>query len=275
MSDTTPTDDPTADDDWTPEPRYTPGTADMILALQRAADTRDREKSEANRPTGTEISQLTGKLRKLSAQLAQLVAFLTGARGYASNSASWSDSNANGDHTGFTFTNYDPSYDAHVDFEGPESGIISVELTAWLDVKANAYSADASKPYGVNVRGGVSFDVVDATGAVAYAVRQGDGVQLTTEAYGSNNANVIGATTSNTTMVSGLTPGTAYTLRTRRGRYGYAHDGQSHPIAMPDKGWWTVTIANPRVSVVLVSGATINDQTPPDGDGEQQQGGTS
>lgn len=246
---------------------YSSPTNNPIASLRRDIKSIERRVNTANSPSGTQAAQTVNKLKATVAALSQLVQFLTGARGYASNAASWADSNANGDHTGFTFTNYDPAYDAHVDFEAPESGIISVDLTAWLDVKANAYSADATKPYGVNVRGGVSFDVVDATGAVAYDVRRGDGVQLTTEAYGSNNANVIGATTSNTTMVSGLTPGTAYTLRTRRGRYGYAHDGNSNPIAMPDKGWWTVTIENPRVSVVLVSGATINDQTPPDGDG--------
>ena len=70
MSDTTTTTDtPVADDDWTPERRYAPGTADMILTSQRAAETREREKSEANRPTGTEIGQITAKLRALTQQL--------------------------------------------------------------------------------------------------------------------------------------------------------------------------------------------------------------
>lgn len=70
MSDTTTTTDtPVADDDWTPERRYAPGTADMILTSQRAAETREREKSEANRPTGTEIGQITAKLRALTEQL--------------------------------------------------------------------------------------------------------------------------------------------------------------------------------------------------------------
>lgn len=70
MSDTTTTTDtPVVDDDWTPERRYAPGTADMILTSQRAAETREREKSEANRPTGTEIGQITAKLRALTQQL--------------------------------------------------------------------------------------------------------------------------------------------------------------------------------------------------------------
>lgn len=252
---------------------YSSPTNNPIASLRRDIKSIERRVNTANSPSGTQAAQTVNKLKATVAALSQLVAFLTGARGYAYNTASWSDGSSNGDHTDFTFVAYDTAYDASVDFTAPESGIISVDLTAWLDVKANAYSADASKPYGVNVRGGVSFDIVTTSGAVSYAARRGDGVQLTTEAYGSNNANVIGATTSNTTMVSGLAPGTAYTLRTRRGRYGYAHDGQSNPIAMPDKGWWTVTIENPRVSVVLVPGATINDQTPDDGNGTT--GGTS
>jgi hypothetical protein len=40
----------------------------MILTSQRAAETREREKSEANRPTGTEIGQITAKLRALNQQ---------------------------------------------------------------------------------------------------------------------------------------------------------------------------------------------------------------
>lgn len=286
-SDMTPADDPatvagiTADDDWTPEPRYTPGTADMILASQRAAESRQRETDEAKRPTGTETGQITAKLRELTGQLreqqtrlADLVSFLTGSRGFASNAATWSNGNDNGDHTDFTFADYDPAYDAHVDFEGPESGIISIDLAAWINVKANAYSTDQSDAYGVNVRAGVSFDIIDSGGAMAYAARQVDSAQLTTEAWGVNNANVVGATTSNTATVSGLTPGRNYTLRTRRGRYGYAHDGDSNPIAMPDKGWWRVTISSQRANVVLVAGANINDQTPDD-DGTQQSGGSS
>lgn len=68
MSDT---DTTTADDDWTPAPRYSPGTCDQILVSQRALETREREKSEANRPTGTEIGQITAKLRALTQQLKQ------------------------------------------------------------------------------------------------------------------------------------------------------------------------------------------------------------
>lgn len=252
---------------------YSTPTNSAISTLKREINDIHRKIAIANAPSGTQAAQTIQKIQAAIVRLDNLVAFLTGARGYSSNSESWGDSNANGDHTDFTFMNYDPSYDAYVDFEGPESGIISVDLAAWIDVKANAYSADATKPYGVNVRGGVSFDIVTTSGAMAYAVRRVDGVQLTTETWGVNNTNVVGATTSNTIMVSGLTPGMSYKLRTRHGRYGYAQDRDGNPIAMPDKGWWVVTIDNLRVSVVLVSGATINDQT--SDDGKDTTGGTS
>jgi hypothetical protein len=68
MSDT---DTTAADDDWTPAPRYSPGTCDQILVSQRARETREREKNEANRPTGTEIGQITAKLQALTEQLKQ------------------------------------------------------------------------------------------------------------------------------------------------------------------------------------------------------------
>ncbi|MEE8667220.1 MAG: hypothetical protein SOI13_05395 [Bifidobacterium mongoliense] len=58
-----------ADDDWMPDRRYSPGTCDQILVSQRARETQEREKSEANRPTGTEIGQITAKLRTLTEQL--------------------------------------------------------------------------------------------------------------------------------------------------------------------------------------------------------------
>lgn len=61
---------PIADDEWTPQRRYRPGTADQILVSQRAREAQEREKSEANRPTGTEIGQITAKLKALTAQLA-------------------------------------------------------------------------------------------------------------------------------------------------------------------------------------------------------------
>ncbi|WP_152580162.1 hypothetical protein [Bifidobacterium tibiigranuli] len=60
-----------ADDDWTPERRYQPGTADQILTSQRTREAQDREKAEANRPTGTEIGQITRKLDELTKQLAE------------------------------------------------------------------------------------------------------------------------------------------------------------------------------------------------------------
>jgi hypothetical protein len=60
-----------SDDDWTPQRRYRPGTADQILVSQRAREAQEREKSEANRPTGTEIGQITAKLKALTAQLAE------------------------------------------------------------------------------------------------------------------------------------------------------------------------------------------------------------
>jgi Mg2+ and Co2+ transporter CorA len=62
---------PPADDDWTPERRYQPGTVDQILASQRVQEAQDREKAEANRPTGTEIGQITRKLDELTKQLAE------------------------------------------------------------------------------------------------------------------------------------------------------------------------------------------------------------
>jgi hypothetical protein len=66
-SNTTVTTDPIADpdNDWTPERRYQPGTTDQILASQRAREAQDREKAEANRPTGTEIAQIKQKQQEM------------------------------------------------------------------------------------------------------------------------------------------------------------------------------------------------------------------
>lgn len=66
-SNTTITTDPIADpdNDWTPERRYQPGTTDQILASQRAREAQDREKAEANRPTGTEIAQIKQKQQEM------------------------------------------------------------------------------------------------------------------------------------------------------------------------------------------------------------------
>lgn len=54
---------------WVPQRIYTPGNADPFLLSQRAAEKREREKREANRPTGTEIEQIKRKQQEMIAQL--------------------------------------------------------------------------------------------------------------------------------------------------------------------------------------------------------------
>lgn len=53
----------------TPGRRYAPGRADPALNRVRAQRRLEREKREANRPTGTETGQLTIKLNKMTKQL--------------------------------------------------------------------------------------------------------------------------------------------------------------------------------------------------------------
>ncbi|WEV68711.1 hypothetical protein OZX73_05315 [Bifidobacterium sp. ESL0775] len=58
-----------ASEAWTPQRYYMPGTADPFLVSQRAAEKREREKHEANRPTGTEIQQIKRKLQEQQEQI--------------------------------------------------------------------------------------------------------------------------------------------------------------------------------------------------------------
>jgi hypothetical protein len=58
-----------ASEEWVPQRIYTPGNADPFLLSQRAAEQREREKREANRPTGTEIEQIKRKQQEMIAQL--------------------------------------------------------------------------------------------------------------------------------------------------------------------------------------------------------------
>jgi prefoldin subunit 5 len=60
-----------ADDEWIPVRRYTPGTNDPFLLLQRSSEIQEKQKREANRPTGTEIGQISQKLQALTEQLKQ------------------------------------------------------------------------------------------------------------------------------------------------------------------------------------------------------------
>lgn len=57
------------DDVGTVRRRYAPGRADAAANEAREQIRREREKSEANRPTGTEIDQTSAKLKAVTAQL--------------------------------------------------------------------------------------------------------------------------------------------------------------------------------------------------------------
>lgn len=66
--------EPAAEDDgdaepWEPVRRYMPGNADPYLAQQRGREQQEKQKREANRPTGTELGQITRKLDELTQEL--------------------------------------------------------------------------------------------------------------------------------------------------------------------------------------------------------------
>lgn len=54
---------------WEPVRRYMPGNADPYLIQQRGRERREKQKREANRPTGTELGQITRKLDELTQEL--------------------------------------------------------------------------------------------------------------------------------------------------------------------------------------------------------------
>ncbi|MCI2186250.1 hypothetical protein [Bifidobacterium tibiigranuli] len=246
--------------------KYAPGRGDENMNARRAEQRRNREKNEANSPTGTEISQLSAKLDALTASLALLTSYLTGQQGYGENNSSYDDgSSQSGNIHDFMFVPYDTKYDASLAFVAPKTGVAQVSLSAWIYLGVNAYGDTA---YGVNARAGVAFDLLDVSGSpVAGYPRREDAVQATVETWGTNTANVMGASYANIARIRGMTPGASYTLRTRRCRYGYAHDGDSNVIPMPEHGWWKTTIAYPRASVVLVAGG--DDETTDAGNGDE------
>lgn len=242
------------DADLTPVSRkYAPGTADPSMNQLRATRKREKKNRESGRPTGTEISQLSAKLTALTTALDNLVSYVTGQQGYGENDSSYDDgSSQSGSVQDFTFLPYDAKYDTSLMFTAPSTGVVQVSLAAWIYLGVNAYGDTA---YGVSARAGVAFDLLDGSGSpVAGYPRREDAAQTTIEAWGTNIANVAGATYTNIARARGLSGGAAYTLRTRRGRYGYAHDGSSNPIPMPSGGWWKANISGQRASVVLVAG---------------------
>lgn len=199
--------------------------------------------------------------------------YLTGQQGYGENTAAWGDSNTkSGNVSDFTFADFDPTYDATLTFTAPDTGIVQISLSVFIYLAVNAYGDPA---YGVNARGGIAYDLLDADGAsVPGLPKRSDSAQATIEVWGSNAANVAGATYSNISRVRGLTPGMEYTLRTRRGRYGYAHDGAGATIPIPAQGWWTVSLTDSIASVILVAGGS-DDITQSDDMDDAENGGES
>ena len=245
--------------------RYAPGKADPSVNAIRLRIRNERVKDEAANPTHTETNALSDKLTALTKSLNTLTEYLTGQQGYGENGNSWSDSNSkSGNVSTFTFVPYDPTYDATLKFTAPETGVIQVSLSVYIYLRVNAFISSGVTAYGVNARGGIAFDLIDKNGVILPGYpKHSDTATATIEVWGTNAANVAGATYSNITRARDLTPGMEYTLRTRRGRYGYAHDGNSNPISMPDGGWWTVDIGQPKASVTLVAGGS-DDVVDPD-----------
>lgn len=232
---------------------YSSPTNDPIASLKRDLKSIERRVNTANSPSGTQAAQTVNKLKAMVTNLNQLVQFLTGQQGFAQNDAIWNDgSSESGTPSEWTLVDYNAKYDVQIPFTAPPTGVVEIRMTAWLNLKANAYGNSA---YGVNVRVGTTFEVLDAgTGNVVIQAIRANAVQSTIEAWGTNQALVLGGNYSNSARARKLTPGKSYILRSRRGRYGYAHDGQSNVITMPEGGWWSANIQNQRFSIIMVAG---------------------
>jgi len=248
---------------------YSSPTNNPIASLKRDIKSIERRVNTANSPSGTQAAQVVNKLKTMVTNLNQLVQFLTGQQGFAQNNTLWSDdSSKSGALSKWVLVDYDAKYDIAIPFTAPPTGVIEIRMTAWIHLRANAYGDNA---YGMKVRAGATFEILDAdTGDVVVQAIQANSVQSAIEAWGTNQTLTFGGNYSNSERARNLAPGKSYILRSRRGRYGYAHDGSQNVITMPEKGWWNAAIQNQRFSIIMVAGGQ-DDFTPTDNDGSNEE----
>lgn len=163
-----------------------------------------------------------------------IIEYLTGANGVAQASTSWSlQSTANA--IDFMWVDFDTTRDITMEFTAPSSGRIRVQNEAYLKTKANAYRSS-----GVSVQSDtyVGYEILDSSGVRVNTLGERS-IMVHAEVYSTNQAMVLGMTSTAIGFVKGLTPGETYTIRTRRGYRGWAQDSSGTVIDMPSGSWFS------------------------------------
>lgn len=198
---------------------FNPPTNDPIQALQRQQDELARAQREALSMGGTQPFQAVRKLQEQIRQLQDVVQFLTGQQGVDSKDANWSLTGTTT--ASLTWPGFDGSYDPSITVTAPQSGRLRVDLScsAWMWVQT---AGEGSQTTEGDVY--LSFDVRDPSGSVVRDVTSTD-LDLHAEVFGApGTVSNLGASLSCVRKVSGLTAGTQYTVRARRGYRGTTHN---------------------------------------------------
>lgn len=134
---------------------------------------------------------------------------------------------------------YDSSYDKDVSVTVSKSGIVLVNITAWVSVVISLYYSG----YDIGVRTGIMpVYWYDGDSIPNLADGQYGGCQLHHEANAGNHTSTVGANLSNVIVLSGLTPGRKLNIRSRRYYWGWLGTPTSGSSYWPSNTYYTITI---------------------------------
>lgn len=201
---------------------YSPPTNDPLAALRRRQDDLAQAQREALTAGGTQPFQAVRKLQEQISQLQELVQFLVGQQGVDSRSASWYLGGLVS--VDLSWPGFDGTYDPQIIVTAPQSGRLRVDLSCstWMWVQAAGQGSQTTEGDTY-----LSFEVIDPSGSVVRGASSTD-LDLHAEVFGAvGTASNLGASLSCVRQVHGLTAGTQYAIRARRGYRGTTHNVNS------------------------------------------------
>lgn len=172
---------------------------------------------------GRQIEELSLQQQELEAQqneISTVVNFLASQGSYDQKTTSWLLDRSPVVNPSVVWQTFSSTYDPLITVTAPESGSVRVDLSARFTSVAIAYRAD-NQPSVVESDTYLGFDVM-SSGSTAVSTSDSDSLMLKATASGNGNVDVKTLTLSGFFWVSGLTPGSVYEIRARRGIKGSA-----------------------------------------------------
>lgn len=183
-----------------------------------------------NRSLAGQLGVIGRQIEELETQqneISTVVNFLASQGSYDQKTTSWLLDRSPVVNSSVAWQAFSSTYDPLITVTAPESGTVRVDLSARFTSAAIAYRAD-NQPSVVESDTFLGFDVM-SSGSTEVATSDSNSLMLKATASGNGNVDVKTLTLSGFFWISGLTPGSVYEIRARRGIKGSA-------VNSPDPG---------------------------------------